>query len=295
MSKSAFVRGSLAGSLMIAVVSGCSLLLDPDALSGGPPLDLPDARESSASDAPSVDAAPRSLRPAEGTYAYLASGNDFVSLGPTTTPWGPSASATVTHRGADCFTISFTYRARYTESLDFCVRQDTEVVHLATRRAQSFPFLADFITAKSTVTCAPGDVYLTRAPASSGVLTHLCTGENNDDKTGMSLFQTGGPYRFVGTELVTVSGSPVSTFHFREERTVTGAQKGTASADWYFATELLLLVKVTRDVAIATPFTGGAIDYRESSELTLVSPIPTPLPLDAGIVDSSIADAPDGG
>lgn len=277
--------------LLTALGAGCSLFVDTDDFTSGPVAPPADAATVPAdvvvaeARAPDADAsAPTVQRPLEGTYSYLASGNDFLSLGDQYATWGPAALATVVHRDADCFTLSFQYRDRFTEELDFCAPRGEQLVHSTSRRTQSFRLFTDFVTARTTTTCTPGDVFLVPSPATDTTLTHVCKGENDDDQNGASSFQTGGPYRFLGTEDVLVSTTTARAHHFREERAVTGAQVGKATTDWYFSVERALPVKVTKDTSIK--FVAVNIDYREKSELTLASLAPTPFP-DAGAKDAA--------
>jgi hypothetical protein len=207
-------------------------------------------------------------RPPEGTYVYAVTGSENLTgvLG-FNAIYGPTATATVTHVGADCFTLTINLRANYDETMSFCIK-GLEVTQDAGTRRQQFGLA---VTAQTTTECKPGDVYATSAPTPNQAWTHACSGKNTDDKSGQSAFVTGGPYRYVGSETIGVAGADAPVRHYRGDRTVSGAQSGTSVSDWYLGAEDGVLVRLSRNVDIDYPSVVGRINYRESALMTLTT------------------------
>jgi hypothetical protein len=66
----------------------------------------------------------------------------------------------------------------------------------------------------------------------------------------------------------------VDVHHYRQERTLTGAQEGVDLVDIWLAAESGLPVRMGRDVEVETDSPVGAITYTESGqwELTALTP-----------------------
>jgi len=271
-------------ALLMAVSTGCSLLLDDDYSSGLRPA----GSSGTASSTGGPPAAAPWGSPAEGTYSYSVTGGDNLrGPFPLSTTYGPTATVNVRHRGATCFAMTIIVRSGYDESMEMCLH-GVDVAQESGVRTQNFPFITGATTA---LTCAPGDVYLTPAPSPGQVWTHDCAGKNKDGKSGDSEFRTTGPYRFAGKESLSVGGRDVSVMHYHDEREVTGSQTGTNVADWYFAVDSGLLVRLTRkiDIEYRAPFIG-LVNYLETMEMTLTSTSPDQLS-DAGTNAPADGDA----
>ncbi len=220
--------------------------------------------DASSDDGATAIAPPR--RPPEGTYVYSVTGNDRISGVLTfAATYGPTASATVTHVGADCFTLKITLRPNYDETMNLCVK-GLDVVGDSGTRSQQF---ALNIGARTTTDCKPGDTYFTSAPSPNQMWTHACSGKNTDDRSGSSTFVTGGTYRYVGQEAIGIAGVDVPVMHFHQDRTVSGAQAGTTVADWYFGVGDGVLVRLSRNINLDYPSGLGNINYRETALMTL--------------------------
>lgn len=294
MIRSAFMaqfrpRGSLRSPalclLLLPFGAGCSLLIGEGLSSGGDEsrADAAVIDIDSATSAPDViDAAPSLPRPAEGVYAYVVTGKDTISAGPTTSAYGPTASMTVVHRNVDdsrCFTGTLAMRARYEDAIDYCIK-GSEVLRLEARRTQFFQVLSG-IEVATVMKCEPGDLMVSSAPSAGQQWPHFCNGSNVESQNGKSDFTSGGSYTFVAEESVTVGGQSVRVRHFHEELAVKGLQEGTNVTEWYFAIETGILARLTRKVSIRFP-TAFDTQYTEDADLTLVSMTPSPLVVDAG-------------
>ncbi len=272
------------GLMMVTgvLVSACGLILGVESLSVQD--ETAAAFDASSEDGPSngpIDSGstepfdagvddPIQERPPEGTYTYTVSGNDKVTgiVPLSTSTYGPTATVKVTYPGAGCFQLLIHLRNNYDERMDFCLRPDGDLpresfTHQGGQRTQKF----SVGSAATIQTCAPGDVYFNGAPPRDHVWRHECVGSNTDDQSGSdSSFTTAGDYRFVGTETISVAGMDIPVLHFRDERTVTGSQTGTNDADWYFAANDGVLVKLTRTINIKY---AGFATYTESLIMVL--------------------------
>jgi hypothetical protein len=72
---------------------------------------------------------------------------------------------------------------------------------------------------------------------------------------------------------LTVDGVAVDAWHFRQDRTITGAQEGGKTAEMWFREDGLLL-RSERDIEVRSPSPVGDITYTEtgSVELTGLEP-----------------------
>ena len=94
-----------------------------------------------------------------------------------------------------------------------------------------------------------------------------CTG-HNDSIEGTTT--SSGLMPFLGIESVRVGNDDVVTYHLRQRRKVTGAQRGMLRADFWLAPDGLP-VRERHTVSVATSSPVGAIDYGESTDFSLVS------------------------
>ncbi len=262
---------SAAGAVMSAIACGTLEGVG----SGGGSTDGPETGTGAtdASSDPDVDvdadasvAPPR--RPPEGTYVYQATGSDQIQgtfqFAPAS--YGPTATITIAHDGADCFAMTFQLRTDYTETMHFCVR-GLEFVEDTETRFQKFALGS---TAQTNEKCVPGDVYFSTA-RTLGTWPHDCTGQNTDDKTDASSFRTAGTYVYLENANLAVMGHAVLTRHFNDTRQVTGAQTGSNTSDWWFSAEDGTLARFTRKIDVDYASGFGKVTYVESVDMTLSS------------------------
>jgi hypothetical protein len=265
------------------LVSACGLIvgiqpLDVDDTDAG--VVRQDAEASTPLDAARVDVAAEAEagpapppRPPERTYVYAVSGRDSLTGPPIVNfnaNYGPTATVTVGYVGASCFKQTFVVRNNYEETVASCIKGVDSVAQSASRR-QVFAF---GYTATTTSTCTPGDVYFTSAPSPGEIWDHNCTGQNSADEAGSSAFSVIGKYRYVGNQVIPIAGSDVPVMHFEDRRTVTGSQGGKNEAEWFFAVEDGILVRLSRTIDIDYNVGGliGIVHYHESLLMTLTTP-----------------------
>ena len=82
---------------------------------------------------------------------------------------------------------------------------------------------------------------------------------------------TSGPYTFVGDDVVVVAGTRVRAYHFRQERTLSGSQTGTQTAQLWFAMANGLPLRNVRDVTVHTDTIVGTSTYTEHGDFRLTS------------------------
>lgn len=202
--------------------------------------------------------------PAPGTYVYTVSGSDKLN-GPFPSPqtsYGPTMNMLLSHVSADCFEMLFVFRKDYEETMRMCI-VGLDLVQDRGARKQKFNVGA----ASTTLKCV-GDIYFTTKPTLPPQ-THDCTGENADDQSGASAFRTLGPYTFVGDETIPIMGKPTATKRFHDDRVVSGKQDGTNVAEWHFAVEDNMVVRLERKVGIDYPTNFGKVEYVENLTMTL--------------------------
>ena len=224
-----------------------------------------------------VDVRQPPRRPLEGVYAYTAAGSDringFVNF---SFGYGPDASLTIKHVGADCFDMTLQLREKYVETMRMCV-YGLELVQISGVRDQTFALNYRAVTTK---TCTPGDVFTTTdAIPVDKTYPHSCVGKNKDDQSGDSTFEQKGPYKFVGITSLDVMGKDTPVLRYAESLTVTGAQTGSNIATWDFSLDEALPLKLVRTIQVRYASPVGIVTYTENLDLKLAG---RPGPADAG-------------
>lgn len=95
-----------------------------------------------------------------------------------------------------------------------------------------------------------------------------CVGGSESRGTSVT---SAGTRTFVGLEELEVAGDAVPTYHYRDERTLTGDQSGTEQAEIWYSAHDGLPVRIERTVDVDTPSPFGDITYTETGTLTLTS------------------------
>jgi hypothetical protein len=123
----------------------------------------------------------------------------------------------------------------------------------------------------STFTCEPPSVTVRAVMRPGEQWTQTCRGTSSGTE-GEAV--TSGPYTFVGDDTVTVGGTAVAAYHFHQERTLSGSQTGTQTADLWFAKKDGLPLRNERDQTVHTNTVIGSSTYTEhgSFELTSLQP-----------------------
>lgn len=80
-----------------------------------------------------------------------------------------------------------------------------------------------------------------------------------------------GPYRFIGTETVSIEGTDVAAYRYHRDRTMTGGQSGTEHSDLWFAADTGLPLRNARKIDVQTSTVIGDVRYSEDAGFELAS------------------------
>lgn len=204
--------------------------------------------------------------PAAGVYAFDADGSGQLSLLATAQPWGATVPATVTRDGR-CWTLHVDYSTNHTQGWDFCP-EGPVLTELGGRTFQRYDFVAFTVDDETVFTCdPPGEVLRAEAKAGESWAQSCAGGSTSRDSQTVSA----GTNTFVGEEDVVVGAEEVATYHYRQQRTISGDQDGRETTDIWFAQADALIVKMQRDVDVKSPSPIGDVHYVEQGTLVLQS------------------------
>jgi hypothetical protein len=210
---------------------------------------------------------PEVLRPAAGVYLYRGSGTEKLSLPPKSQHQGPRMPGTVTHRRDGCWTFRIDYSTKHWQTWVYCPRAGG----LVERGGQTFErwdFVFTTYDSTSTFTCDPPSVTIRVAMQPGDRWQQSCRGTSSGTE-GVGV--TSGPYTFVGEDTLTIGGTRVPAYRFHQERTMSGSQSGTQTADLWFAQSDGLPLRNERNQTVRTDTVVGTSTYTERGEFTLTS------------------------
>ncbi len=287
---------ALGGTVALMVLVACTSL---DGLVGGVAAGPPDAAPPEA--APTDGAEPRDAsapvyRPEAGTYRYVGTGVDRLTLtdgGPLKEQLqGPVMKGEVAPvpRGdggvaADCYAFSLSASATHSWTLNLCQHGD-RLVEASGQDEQVWIFGTSRSPNLATWSCTPENLILGPTVERDKQAPHLCEGKNTTPPD--SGFQQGGLLKFLGREVMNVAGQEVPVVHVEITRTVTGStQSGTQALELWLDARSSLPVRGARSSAVTTsaPF-FGQLRYAETSEFQLQSLSPSPPEPDDAAVDA---------
>ncbi len=210
---------------------------------------------------------PTVLRPAAGVYVYRGSGTEDLSLPPKSQRQGPEMPATVTHRADGCWTFRIDYSSQHWQTWMYCPRNGG-LVELGGQTFERWDFVFTTYDSTSTFTCDPPLDAIRPEMQPGDHWEQTCHGTSSGT-TGEAV--SSGPYMFVGDDVVTVEKTAVPAYHFRQQRTLTGNQTGTQTADLWFAKKDGLPLRNDRDVSVRTDTVVGSSTYTEHGSFELTS------------------------
>ncbi len=242
---------------------------------------------------------PKHYRPAPGTYTYdteltqtfavpklLSNAIDLAYEG--------FSLVNVASEDDGCFRIRFNVgvdpNPSFWEESSFC----SQGGNLTRDSIVQMSKLENFnSTTTTTISCDPPALYIQHGMKPGDQWNVVCTGQNSTVPPAFDFsypFQSAGTYTYVRDENVTVGQRELATFHFVEERQVSGTNPagpglyvGTQSTLWWFSRDTGLPLKRTSTVQVETD-TGpdlGSLQYEETSSWVLLAEQPSP-PKDAG-------------
>lgn len=207
--------------------------------------------------------------PAEGVYEYRGQGSEHLSSPPKSQSEGPQIPGTVTHLANDCWTLRMDYSSNHWREWTFCVH-DEQLTEVSNRVFQRWDFVVNSIDNLAEMTCDPPSLILGPDMRVGEGFPATCSGTN----TAISGTTTSsGTHRLVNTEARRVGGVAVDTFHFHDDRVVSGGQTGTERFDFWL-TDRGLLVKGTQRIQVDSDSPIGDVTYTQESAFVLVSLVP---------------------
>lgn len=221
--------------------------------------------EGSDTDEPAGD-----LDPPAGVYTYDGTGTERLSLLDTQQSWGPSVPASVVYDDEGCWTIRVDYSTNHHQTIRYC-SEDGVLRETGGETYQRFDFVAFQAEDTTVFVCDPPSDSIRLDAAPGDAWEHTCRGRSSARGTEVT---STGPTTFVGPETIDVGGEPVAALHYRMERTLAGDQRGAETTEHWYAADDAMLLRLTHDVAVASPSPVGDVDYTEVGELTLTSRTP---------------------
>lgn len=261
-------RWLVVGVILAAVVAAIAVFVYLWSHSGSHPVSVGEARRrfESGNDAP---AAAARFTPAEGVYRYTGSGSESLSSPPKSQQEGPVIPGTVTQLARGCWKLRLDYSSNHWREWKFCVRDD-ELTGVGNRVFQRWDFVVSKIENRTVMTCAPPSVILVADPVPDTVWPASCSGTNSAI-AGTTV--SSGTHRYVGREPVEVGDETVDAFRFRDERSVSGAQAGTETFDFWLAADGLP-VQGRQRIQVDSDSPIGRVTYTQEGEFALVSRTP---------------------
>jgi hypothetical protein len=208
-------------------------------------------------------------RPIAGVYSATGTGDEALSFPPLGQNDGTIMPLTVQYEADGCWVIRVDYNEAHWQTWRDCPGGSAAIVlESGGQTYQRWDLGATQIENTSTFDCAPPAIVMMPDPSPGASWTDTCTGTNTQTAGETT---SAGPYTFVGAEDVVVAGAPVATHHYRQSRTLAGAQTGEQVADLWFVVPTGLPVRSERSIHIESNSPVGAITYTETGTWQLTS------------------------
>lgn len=211
------------------------------------------------------------VAPAAGVYAYRGSGSESTSLPPLVEQEGPEMPATVVAGADGCWTFRIDYNTHHWQQWDLCPGDDGWV----NTGGETFA-RRDFVTFQvdnlSTFSCPEPPPFLLRRAAAGTAVPGSCSGTNSvvPGETTVA-----GSTTVIAEETLVIGGAEVRARHVLIDHTVSGAQRGSSVAHWWFDADTGLPLRNERSVRIETDTPFGSISYTEDASFELSDLAPT--------------------
>jgi hypothetical protein len=208
--------------------------------------------------------------PEPGVYEAAGEGREAISFPPVSQRDGEVVPVTVEPVAEGCWTVTVDYNEAHRQDWTFCP-DDGAVVDRGGQTYQRWDFGATKVENTSTFTCDPPAVMIDPDADPGDSWPQSCTGTNTQ-ADGEST--SAGPHAFVDVEALEIGGDAVQTRHYRQERTISGAQAGTDVVHFWFAVDDHLPVRMEREVRIDSDSPVGTVTYTEEGSWQLTSLVP---------------------
>jgi hypothetical protein len=208
-------------------------------------------------------------RPPAGVYLAEGTGRESLSFPPISQNDGDEVPVTVEHEGADCWILTIDFNEAHWQNFRYCPGSDSgTLVETGGDTFQRWDLGSATIENLSTFTCDPPSVMIDSDAKEGDAWDHSCEGTNSQ-VAGVTT--TAGPYTYVGLEQIDVDGKEVATRHYRQERAISGAQRGSTTIDLWFAVDDNLPLRSERSIQLDSDSPVGTITYTETGSWQLES------------------------
>lgn len=209
--------------------------------------------------------------PEPGVYQATGEGIEKLSVPPISQHDGDVIPVTVTDLGDGCFRLRVDHNEAHWQDWTLCHDEAGVLADHGGQTFQRWDIGATTIDNTSTFTCDPPAVLADPAAAPGDTWDHRCSGTNTQSD---GVTHSDGTHTLVGAEDLQIDGQAVPTRHYREQRTISGAQQGREQVDVWFAADHLP-VRMARDVHIDSDSPVGTVTYTETGSWQLTSLTPT--------------------
>jgi hypothetical protein len=235
---------------------------------GAKPVDeaIEEFRTDEDSSSANVDA---SLTPPAGVYTATGEGQESLSFPPISQTDGAVMPATVTHHPDGCWTFTLDYNEAHTQTWRYCIDESNRtLVEQGGQTFQRWDLGALTVENTSTFVCDPPAFAFDPDAIPATEWNQRCEGTNSQT-AGVTV--SVGPYVFLEAETLTVGGDDIATHHYRQTRTLSGAQTGTQTAEIWIAVDDGLPLRIERAVELDSSSPVGTITYTENGWWQLTS------------------------
>lgn len=209
--------------------------------------------------------------PEPGVYQAEGEGREEISLPGISQVDGDVQPITVEALEDGCWRWTVDHNVAHWQDWRFCERDGVVVDH-GGQTYQRWDFGALTVENLTTFTCDPPSVVIDPEAEVGSSWEQSCSGTSTEVE---GVTTSSGPYTFLGEEDVVIGGETVPTRHHRQQRTMTGAQTGTSTEEFWFTLDTGLPVRMERDISLESDSPVGAVGYTESGwwQLTSLAPL----------------------
>jgi len=264
-------RWVVVGLAAVAVLAVVVLVVVARGRTAAPP-SVDDAIARQGGTTPTTAAAPPGgpSRPVPGVYTAAGQGTERLSLAPAAKAQGPTLPLSVTLDGDACTLVRVDFNTDHWQSWRYCRQADGTLAEAGGQTFQRTDIVVMTIDNTSTFVCDPPSPVLVPGAAVGSSVEQRCTGTSSA-QAGEAI--SAGPQTVVADEDLLVGGTTVRTRHVHQERTLSGAQRGTERADTWWTADGLP-VRNERRVEVASPSPIGDVTYTEEGSWQLDSVAP---------------------
>lgn len=209
-------------------------------------------------------------RPEPGVYLASGNGRASIDFPPTSQSYGVTIPVLVRYEPGDCWTTEVDFNDAFRQTWFHCL-VDGDVVERANRTSTRWDLGVLSVQENAVFDCDPPGVIIRSGERRTEVSRSTCTG-TSDAISGRTTSEV--EYSMVGAEPITIDGVVVPTFHYSEVDTLTGAQRGTTTIDYWYSIESFLLVRMERSIRLRTDSPVGTVTYTENGSWQLETLLP---------------------